>query len=145
MGDPYSMGMASKYAKGPPTSPTVTFGKANYTATSQSSSAGGSTTTPNSTNYGTQPGVVRNPQYVTVLSGDLAPVAHKSAAIQADVREVISRSARLPSKNSVQVNVQGDVVILSGSVGTYHERLIVEGIAKMTPGVREVQNQLQVK
>jgi hypothetical protein len=150
-GDPYSMGLASKYIKGPPTNPTVTFGKGNYTSTTQGATtqAGGgqatTTSTTAATNYGTQPGLVRNPQYVTVLTESVPPVVHQSGALFAEVRDVIDRSSRLQNKSAIQVNVNGDTVILSGQVASDRDRVLVESIVKMTPGVRNVDNQLQVK
>lgn len=151
-GDPYSMGLPSIYSKGPPSrtsdaSVKVTFGAANYANTGKSAAGqgGSASTTTTSTNYGTAVGVVRNPQYVTVLSDNVPLVVHKTSVLQSEVRDVIARSERLPSKNDIQVAVSGNTVILSGRVGSDRERLVAEGIAKMTPGVRDVLNQLQVK
>ena len=49
MGDPYSIGLPSKFTKGPPTNPTVTFGTANYTSTAQGAAAGGGAATTSTT------------------------------------------------------------------------------------------------
>ena len=140
-GNPYSMGLPSNFVAN---SPTATFGKVIYTSTTQSTpSASTATTTANG--FATT-GTMRNPAYITVLSDDLPAVVHKSDVLQADLRDVIARSTRLPSKNNVQVRVNGGAVVLTGLVSTDRERQVVEGIVTMTPGVRgfAVQNQLQV-
>jgi osmotically-inducible protein OsmY len=141
------MGLSTKFSNGVP-KPTVTFGKANYTSTAQSATnqgAGGASTTTTATNYGTQPGTVRNPSYVTVLREDVPLPVYKSDVLFTEVRDVIARSSLLPSKNNIQVSVNENVVILSGLVASDRERVLAEGIVKMTPGVRAIQNQIQVK
>ncbi|MCS7238701.1 MAG: BON domain-containing protein [Thermoguttaceae bacterium] len=47
--------------------------------------------------------------------------------------------------SSVQVAVEGDVVVLRGSVSSSHQRLLAENLARLEPGVRQVRNELVVE
>jgi hypothetical protein len=143
-GDYMSLGQPSKYANsfGPLAKPTVTFGKGIYTTTATTTTNTPTTTT--QANGFTTTGIVRNPQYTTVLSEELPPVIHKSDAILADVRSVIDRSTFVTNKNAIQVNVTGNIIELRGAVGTEKERRMVEGMVRMSPGVYDVQNKLTI-
>jgi BON domain len=144
-GDPLSMGKPTNYATsfGPLAKPVVTFGKGIYSTTAGAVSTSASTIT-NPANGFTEYGVFRNPPYSTVLSSDLPMVSHSASALQADARSVIDRSSFLRNPRAIQVSASDGVVQLSGQVASEKERRIVEGMVRMTPGVRNVQNELKV-
>lgn len=151
-GDPYSMGMPTKFATGTPsvtsttTKPTVTFGKGNYVSTTNTTATAPAATTTTQQNGFTTVGYTRNPQYTTVLSEDVPLVVHKTANLQANLRDVIARSTKLKNKEGIQLAVvDGGGVILTGQVGSDRERQLVEAMIGMTPGVRGVQNNLTVR
>jgi hypothetical protein len=143
-GDPMSFGLPSKFLNGPPSKPGDTFGKALYTTTTTTNTAA----SPNNANQAAAgfntAGIVRNPQYATVLSEDLPIVVHDSDTLLATVRGDIARASMLKSKDTIQVNIKGGTIILTGQVATERERNVVEGRVRWTPGVREVQNELKV-
>ena len=143
-GDYFSLGDPRKYAKGPPTTQTVTFGTGIYTPTTSTSGSQTATTATQQAHGFTTYGTVRNPAYATVLSDDIPLVVHTAPALQSTVRAVIDRSTYIKSKGTVGVTVTGNTVELSGVVGSDRERRTIEGMVRMTPGVRDVQNLLQV-
>lgn len=66
------------------------------------------------------------------------------ARLQTDLQSLLGRSASLRSAGNVRIEVAGTVVILRGRVADDDERRLVEGMVRMEPGVREVQNELTV-
>lgn len=89
-------------------------------------------------------GVRRAPQYTTGLSEDLPTIAHPPARLRQDVQAVVARSAAVRSRDTVAVEVAGGTVVLRGQVASPRERRLVEAMIRLTPGVRDVQNELQV-
>jgi osmotically-inducible protein OsmY len=60
-----------------------------------------------------------------------------------DVRGVIERSVVLSNPRGIDVAVaEGGTVVLRGNVRDQDEARLAEGMIRLTPGVREVQNQL---
>ena len=58
---------------------------------------------------------------------------------------MIARSSSLASARSIQVLVDGGVVLLRGRVNDERERRLAENLVWLTPGVGEVRNELQVR
>jgi hypothetical protein len=56
----------------------------------------------------------------------------------------LSTTRGLERLGPIQVEVQGRLVVLRGTVRTEHDRLLAEQLALLEPGVGEVQNELQV-
>lgn len=116
-----------------------------YGTTSTTSSYGGTATlsggNTNSTTPvgGTSMGMVR--QMYGVNMGAPAPAAGQFQ-VRSDLQTVIARSSSLPSKGSIRVVSEGDIVVLQGSVQDEHERRLAEALVRFTPGVREVRNEL---
>jgi len=92
------------------------------------------------TTYGTP----RSPVYTTGLSPDMPLVQHESSKLFSDVRALVDRSSFLKNSKDIVVRVDGNTVVLSGQVGSEKERRMAEGMARMTPGVFDVQNSLTV-
>jgi hypothetical protein len=67
------------------------------------------------------------------------------AGFYPEVRAVIARSTSLSRPGNIQVDVEGQTVILKGKVPTEDERRLAEGLIRLTPGVRAVRNELIVE
>jgi hypothetical protein len=64
--------------------------------------------------------------------------------LRAGVQRILS-SSRLPSKNTIQVTFDGgDTVVLRGIVKDEQELRLAEAVARLTPGVRSLRNELAV-
>ena len=88
-------------------------------------------------------GMRRAPAYTTTLGFAYAPP--KVGGLQARLQSVITDSTRLASKDSIQVEVTGDTVILRGTAADEHERRLAEALVRLTPGVRDLQNEIEVR
>jgi hypothetical protein len=64
--------------------------------------------------------------------------------LQSDVQAILNRCARLDSVHTIQVATDGDSLVLRGIVKDDHDRRLAEAIARLTPGVRELRNELAV-
>jgi osmotically-inducible protein OsmY len=53
-------------------------------------------------------------------------------------------SSYLKKIRNLDLSVDSGAVTLRGEVGTARERRLVEGMVRLTPGVREVRNELTV-
>jgi hypothetical protein len=73
-----------------------------------------------------------------------APPPPANAVLKADVTAVINRSSSIKNPAGIEVLTEGQRVILRGKVTSDSERRLVEGMIRLTPGVREVVNELQV-
>jgi hypothetical protein len=71
-------------------------------------------------------------------------IATNSGWARNEVVKVFSRSSVLPSKGNIQVLSEGPTVVLRGVVGDEGERRLAESLARFTPGVYDVRNELQV-
>lgn len=145
--NPLSLGMPSVYANTTataPAKPAGSFGKGLYLTTTPSASAGGvGSATGNTASFSTI-GIPRTPYYSTTLSDEIPFVNHSMPMLQANVKAVIERSSFLKQKENIQVAIDGNVVVLTGQVTSEKQRRLVEGMLRMTPGVREIQNDLIV-
>ena len=64
-------------------------------------------------------------------------------ALRGDLQAIIARSSRLPSRDNIQVLAQGDTIVLRGMVRDDRERRLAEAVLRLSPGVREIRNELQ--
>lgn len=79
-------------------------------------------------------------------TGSPGPVlGPRNAGLEQTVLGVLSRSSALPSKRGILVAVMGNTVILRGRVPDPHERQLAEAILRLTPGVANVVNQIQIR
>jgi osmotically-inducible protein OsmY len=62
-----------------------------------------------------------------------------------EVQRVIGRSERLPSRDNIRVELEGPAVVLRGTVADEHEARLAEALARLTPGVRDLRNELTVR
>jgi hypothetical protein len=118
------------------------FGKQLYNTTSSGTAtiSRSITTTTQQPVYTSTVGTPRAPSYVTGLGFRVAPPPPER--LQGELRDMIARSTRLSTKEKVRVEMDGETVVLQGSVADEAERRLVEGMVRLTPGVREVRNEL---
>jgi osmotically-inducible protein OsmY len=78
--------------------------------------------------------------------GNTVPIVAPPAALalQSRVQGLITNSSSLQSRSGINVGMVGDTIHLNGNVTDDHERRLAESIVRMTPGVRNVQNNLTV-
>jgi len=97
-------------------------------------------------NTANQTGVVvalpRQISYTATLSFK-APVA-TMPQVASDLRATLDRSTMLGNPRGVSLAMDGNVVVLSGRVSSDDEVRLVEGMVRLTPGVRDVRNELKV-
>jgi hypothetical protein len=64
--------------------------------------------------------------------------------MQTDVRAILDRSSVISNARGITVESDGAIVVLKGTVRDEDEARLVEGMVRLTPGVRDVRNELQV-
>jgi hypothetical protein len=90
-------------------------------------------------------GTIRSPSYITTI-GDTIPMPKRPTAIvvQSNLQGVIDRSSALNGPKNVKVDVSDQTVFLRGTVSSDRERRLAESLLRLTPGVRDVRNELEV-
>lgn len=82
---------------------------------------------------------------MTPTSTGGAAVSMNASPLLGELRQILDRSSALASvRSNIQVGSAGGVIVLRGRVSDEHERRIAEGLMRLTPGVREVRNELIV-
>jgi len=96
-------------------------------------------------------GMVKNNSYVAELGPTLPPLKVVPSGgpltpgtFHYKLTQIIQTSSKLPSNANIQVSTQGQVVILNGTVADQHEKMLAEGMIRLTPGVDDVVNNLVV-
>jgi hypothetical protein len=137
--DPRSLGLKAG-AKG-------TFGQAMYAITSTPATKAtpkqGSNAANKAAGFNTF-GQPRDVPYAVVPGDDLPRPVAESPKLAADLQGHVQRSSLLPSKENIAVTIENDVVVLRGQVGSQREKGLVERMLRLTPGVRELRNELTV-
>src|SRR5262249_15939060 len=120
------------------------FGKALYAAAAAQQIQASTNTANTNTRAGfTTYGMQKNAHYATVPGETFPPMLVHHTFNRDALQRLIDQSAQLKSKG-LTVDVEGRVVVLRGDVATTRERRVAENIVRLTPGVREVQNELRV-
>jgi osmotically-inducible protein OsmY len=65
--------------------------------------------------------------------------------VRDSLQSVVARSSSVSVPANVKVDVDSGVVVLRGQVVDDDERRHVENLVRLSPGVREVRNELEVK
>jgi hypothetical protein len=99
---------------------------------------GGMNTANATTQYGRRPTA-----YLAVPAFAVRPAPH--SRLQLELQQVLTRSSSLTSKNNIQVATEGSLVVLRGSVADERERQQAELLLSLTPGVRGIRNELEVR
>jgi len=84
----------------------------------------------------------RLPSYTAVAAFAYRPAAPNQ--LQRDVTGVLARSTALSPDREIQVVVEGPVVVLRGTVPSEGDRRLAESLVRLSPGVGDVRNELQV-
>jgi osmotically-inducible protein OsmY len=89
--------------------------------------------------------VVRDLAGVLCVVNEIAvePPRVAEAALHATITQALARRAEREAER-VEVDVDGDTVVLTGNVASWTERRAVVGAARGTPGVRRVDDRLQI-
>ena len=78
------------------------------------------------------------------FSDQAALIAIAEKRLIDEVGSIVSRSSRLPSASAVLVSMDQGFLVLRGKVGSEKERRVLEAMVRMTPGIREIRNEVQV-
>jgi hypothetical protein len=105
---------------------------------------GGTATTSSSAYAGSSSvGIRRAPSYTTTIGFEFRPPSVSS--MQTSLQQTISESSSLPSRSGIVVAVDGDTVVLRGTAGSERERRLAEALLRLSPGVYDVRNNLEVR
>lgn len=120
------------------------FGQATLTNNSNSGNsgrnAGGSASVTGLTNNNNSNTVIRI-QHTTTLDFPVKPVV--ASELQQNLQSIIARSSSIKDPSKIKVAIEGNTVVLSGPVASERELKLVEGMIRLTPGVRAIRNELQ--
>lgn len=84
----------------------------------------------------------RLPAVVVVPDFDARPV--NAGILEEELQRVIERSTTLTSKENIRVTVGSEMVVMKGQVSDERQRRLAEAMIRLTPGVRNVRNDLEV-
>jgi hypothetical protein len=87
----------------------------------------------------------KTPGYTTSLSDEFPLPVRIPTQMTANLRNVLDRSTQLRSQGSIQLRVENEVVVLTGTVANDRERRLAENLIRLSPGVADVVNELQVR
>jgi hypothetical protein len=90
-------------------------------------------------------GVTGGRAQAIALATAFPTAAPTATTIRTDLQQIIQSSTRLPSRANISVLSNGTGVVLRGTVATEHERLLAEALVRLTPGVRDIANELEVR
>jgi hypothetical protein len=67
------------------------------------------------------------------------------AQLQINLSQVLARSTAMGVDRNIAISTDGPAVVLRGTVGSEHDRRLAEAMARLTPGVHDVRNELQIQ
>jgi BON domain len=67
-----------------------------------------------------------------------------ASQLQTEAQRVLARSSSLTMKDSIKVKTNGQMLVLEGQVRSDQERRLAENLVRLTPGARQVENNLVV-
>jgi hypothetical protein len=118
------------------------FGTPVYATTTNTTSTGASTYTTMNTGGFSSLNTLKNHPYATVLGKSIPVVSPPASQLQTDLLNSLNQSTFLKDKSNIFLKVDGSTVFLKGQVANDNERRVTEGFVRMTPGVRNVVNEL---
>lgn len=68
-----------------------------------------------------------------------------ASRVASEVQQVLSQTTRLASRETIRVSTEGSAIVLRGSVSDEYERRLAAAIARLSPGVDEIRNELEVQ
>jgi hypothetical protein len=155
-GNPFATYYANPLAQGLPNGNTNTrFGTPLYatlstmfgsTATGASSRLGGGGFGSSGLGSGLNSGSIgtrgRPAAYTATLG--FRPLTPLGSRMQADLQGVLARSSSLSAPRNLELGMDGGTVVLRGMVSNDAERRHAEALIRLSPGVRDVRNEIQV-
>jgi hypothetical protein len=88
--------------------------------------------------------VIQQPRPIAYTSQlRFTPPPMTATRMQTEVRAVLDRSTVLSNARGITVESDGAMVVLKGTVRDEDEARLVEGMIRLTPGVRDVKNELR--
>jgi hypothetical protein len=121
-----------------------TLTQSSTTSTTMRGGSGTATFSQTTTGIYSMIGQRRSPTYTTAIGFRYRPPT--VSQLQPNLQQVIDRSSTLTSSgNTVRVSVDGQTVVLRGSVADDHDRRLAESLVRLTPGVNAVRNELAVR
>lgn len=78
------------------------------------------------------------------ITANMPNVAMVPTRVTSDIQTSLTKSTRLSSSRGIQVLSQGPSVVLRGTVPSEQDRRLAENLARLTPGVRDVVNELEI-
>ena len=81
--------------------------------------------------------------YATRPAFQFTPI--QATTVRADLQDIVSRSSSIMAPGNVSVHAEGSMVVLRGFVANEQERLHVENMMRLNPGVYQVRNDLQIR
>jgi hypothetical protein len=72
------------------------------------------------------------------------PRTAATSGLQVNLQRMVSQSAALQASRDIQVGLDGSTVVLRGRATDEHDRRLAEAMVRLSPGVRDVRNELQV-
>jgi len=88
---------------------------------------------------------IRAPVYATTIAFPTMSAPQFQAQVRTDLQNALSRSSALASRDRIQTLMEGDTVVLRGTVGSDQERRLAEAMARLQPGVFNLRNDLEVQ
>lgn len=85
----------------------------------------------------------RGPVMAATLRTPARPIP--LAVRRPDLQAIIARSTTLTSAGNITVATDGDVIVLTGTVVNEDDRRIAENMLRLSPGVRNLRNELRVR
>lgn len=80
----------------------------------------------------------------TVGLGFASPAGTTNPRLSQELQQQFANSQRFASGKDINVSVENNVVVLRGKVADDHERELAEMVVRLSPGVYDVRNELQV-
>jgi hypothetical protein len=104
-------------------------------------------TQPGSTRFGagTGRGGTRSTEVPSVLQPGFVVESPPVSNLAESLGSRLDKAGLTGAGRSVEVTIEGGVVVLRGQVETPYQRLVAENLARLEPGVREVRNELVVR
>ena len=98
-----------------------------------------------STNFGFNTfGMARTPTYAAVPGETMPLIVHANPELRATVVDVLGRATVLQSVAPLKVRVDNATVFVDGTVATAKQKRLIEGMIRLTPGVRDVVNNVEI-
>ena len=86
----------------------------------------------------------RAPSFTTTITFPTPTLQQFQSQVRTDVQSILSRSSALTSAGNIQAFMDGNTLVLRGSVSSEQERRLAEAMARLTPGVFTLRNDLRV-